>query len=405
MPKPSVIVDPPVLTPAGYGLLSVAQFPADGGPHWPVGVEFEATGSARAFTADGWCRPPLQVQLAAEAQTITIVGATDGTFTLTGGYESDDTTDPIAFDATSGDVEAAVRTLPGFDAASVTGDDGGPWTISFDPAMRNVPTVIADGTNLVGIEADEGDPGDPEADPPIPPTDPVEAVPATIDVTNDTQNSQPGVTIPDAGVGWGRSDTITVYGLYDCSAVGRNPADAEALARRKLENGAARALEAAVWTGKDAAGATFSGQSLAGAEVLAVGAVRLLTAIGALEEWLGNTYAGRGVIHVPRRLAASLTLFLRQVGSRWETALGNAVAFGAGYDGSGPDGTPAGESEAWLYATAAVSVRQSDDVVAPDVAHSFNRTTNQMFTAAERQYLVSWEGTAAAVLTTNGESA
>jgi len=74
-----------------------------------------------------------------EVQTVTITGApTGGTFTLTG---PGGTTPAIAFNASATTVQTAVRTIaPG---VTVTGANGGPWTVRFPATAGNVAQMTA----------------------------------------------------------------------------------------------------------------------------------------------------------------------------------------------------------------------------------------------------------------------
>jgi hypothetical protein len=89
-----------------------------------------------------------------EEQTVTVTDATDGTFTLT---YSGQTTGNIAYNAAAADVATALKALSniGDSDVSVSGDAGGPWTVSFvgTLAYTNVAEMTADGTNLVGTGA------------------------------------------------------------------------------------------------------------------------------------------------------------------------------------------------------------------------------------------------------------
>ncbi|HEU4328067.1 MAG TPA: hypothetical protein VFS21_33330 [Roseiflexaceae bacterium] len=79
------------------------------------------------------------------AQTITISGATGGTFTLVYGTA----TTPIASSASAATVQAALEALPAIGAkkAQVSGPAGGPWdvTLSADMARSAMPLTV--GTN------------------------------------------------------------------------------------------------------------------------------------------------------------------------------------------------------------------------------------------------------------------
>lgn len=108
-----------------------------------------------------------------EVQTVTLTGATDGTFTLTldanGSIATDGfmgsgvagdprTTGAIAYDASAATVETALEGIGNLAArdVSVSGSAGGPYTVTFAPdansvyECKNVREMTADGTNLVG---------------------------------------------------------------------------------------------------------------------------------------------------------------------------------------------------------------------------------------------------------------
>lgn len=82
------------------------------------------------------------------SQTVTVTGApTGGTFTLT--YNGQ-TTAGIAYNATAAAVQSALEALSNVDPGDVTvsGSNGGPWTIA--SAGASAPTVTASGSGLTG---------------------------------------------------------------------------------------------------------------------------------------------------------------------------------------------------------------------------------------------------------------
>ena len=86
-----------------------------------------------------------------EIQTVTITGdPTGGTFTLT----STGTTSAIPFDATAAQVQSALEgiTAIGENNVIVTGDAGGPFTVTFTGALTgtNIAPMTEDHTNLTG---------------------------------------------------------------------------------------------------------------------------------------------------------------------------------------------------------------------------------------------------------------
>lgn len=78
-----------------------------------------------------------------ETQTVTITGApTGGSFTLTAlGF----TTGAIAFNASAAAVQTALRNATG-SPVTVTGANGGPWTVKFPSALGNVTQMTATGS-------------------------------------------------------------------------------------------------------------------------------------------------------------------------------------------------------------------------------------------------------------------
>lgn len=383
---PAIFVAPPVVTPALYGLLSVAQFPTETDEHWPIGVQFEEHGAAQAFSADGWSSPPLgQVtNNAGTEQTQTLAftaAATAGTFDLAGGVNGTGKA-TLSFNPTTAQVQAAVQSLPGLSGATVTGTDAtGPWTITYPAELGPQPALTADSTNLTGG-------------------------PATVTIA--TQGVAPVTSTSDPDIPYGQTSTVTVYALFDCSPVGRDVNAARALAKLKLDYAAPRALEKAIWTGKDSAAAVITGQHLADAsttdDLSGGAAVDLVTALGTLEKWLGQNYAGQGVVHADRFAAPTFSRFrqVATVSGHKETELGTRVAFGQGYDGSGIAGAAAPAGQSWLFATPAVMIRQGADVIEPSVDNALQPSANRLIMAAQRQYSVGWETGAAAVLATVG---
>lgn len=113
-----------------------------------------------------------------EVQTVTVTGSpTGGTFTLT---YSGQTTAPIAYNADPEEVEDALVALSniGEGDVAVTGNDGGPFTVTFGGALAdtNVAQMTASGSGLTGgstpgvtvaTAAGGGDAGTPTLDPDV----------------------------------------------------------------------------------------------------------------------------------------------------------------------------------------------------------------------------------------------
>lgn len=191
-------------------------------------------------------------------------------------------------------------------------------------------------------------------------------------------------------------DTVTalpfaVYGWYDCSGMSRPLQEAEDRARAHLAAGEEREVE---WSIADGA---FDNVPNATDAVDLGGPFPMETAFGLLEGHLGTNYGGPGVIHMARSLASTgkrLALFDRQ-GARLETALGNYVAAGSGYDMNGWGLT--GGDTATLWVTSVPTIRRSEVWVNPDPEFRPQRTNNDLTIFAWRVYLVAWECVSAKV--------
>jgi hypothetical protein len=213
----------------------------------------------------------------------------------------------------------------------------------------------------------------------------------------------------DDGVPLVTGSPFVVYDGYLCRLPGR-ASEAEIMdrARRALLLGEQRAAEEFYWTGSLGNDPHLADPS---AVVLnpvnpptAADALSPIAGLAALENYLATNYGGVGVIHMPRGLAVLLSRdqVLYRDRTRLLTFLGTPVAAGGGYVvNTGPDGSPAPDGTAWMYATGRVVIRRSDVVINPDsLAQAFNRSTNEVHILAERTYVITHECVLAAVLVT-----
>jgi hypothetical protein len=208
---------------------------------------------------------------------------------------------------------------------------------------------------------------------------------------------------------------FTAYVEFDCATVGNE--DAQKTATQALAMTEPWQVERAFWSGLAAGQPVVYPHLAAGAQLLdttgivlqtaavnvtgasSVGVVGDLinveTALGLLEQAMGNCYNGVGVIHVPELLLPTMDAWgiVRQQGPIMKTLNGNKVAVGAGYPGTGPDGSPRAGNTCWMYATGNVFGYRSDvRVRAPgNVASSLDRTTNTRRMIAERTYVIGWD--------------
>jgi hypothetical protein len=163
-----------------------------------------------------------------------------------------------------------------------------------------------------------------------------------------------------------------------------------------------RAVERIFWTGELGNEPHLADPDctvLAGATVAAP--LTLRGGVAALESFLGDNYGYTGVIHAPRGVSvyAADARLIENAPARPVTPLGTRWAFGGGYSvNTGPDGTPAPDGVAWLYATGQVNIWQGEVINNPeDLEAAFNTKTNEVTVIAEREYVITRECVCAAV--------
>lgn len=199
------------------------------------------------------------------------------------------------------------------------------------------------------------------------------------------------------GIPVASGDPFTVIGGLVCRLVGHTEAELMARARRNLELGEQRAVETAFWGG--ALGNTPHLADTSTTVVSGAAGLSLVDGVGLLEEHLATNYAGVGVLHAARRVAAPAAQKVQAVkeSGRLVTNLGTRWAFYGGAPNTGPDGTPAAAGSAWIYATGEVVIRRSE-IWMPDVGELLNRTTNEVALIAERTVVITTECITAAAL-------
>lgn len=89
-----------------------------------------------------------------EVQTITLTGATGGTFTLS---FKDKETGPLAYNVSAANMQTALRALSSIGGANVnvSGSSGGPYTVTFVGSLTgiNQPQIVSDPAGLTGSAA------------------------------------------------------------------------------------------------------------------------------------------------------------------------------------------------------------------------------------------------------------
>jgi hypothetical protein len=210
----------------------------------------------------------------------------------------------------------------------------------------------------------------------------------------------------------GATSFIT-YAEFDCATVGNLAAQEDA--ERSLSAVEPWQVEKAFWTGVAGGQTVVFPHLAANAQVLDPDGILLQTAavnvtgagsigvsgdllnidmaIGLLEGALANCYDGVGVIHVPQMALPTMDAWglVKTQGPAMKTLAGNKVSVGAGYPGTGPDGSTRAGNSVWIYATGNVFGFRSDVRVRSNGAAAIERSTNTIRMIAERTYVLGWD--------------
>jgi hypothetical protein len=193
---------------------------------------------------------------------------------------------------------------------------------------------------------------------------------------------------------------FAVYAGFNCPLIGEPDDEITQRAVTALDAGGwQRGAEQALW-GSVAIDGLSSQFNKTSPDVVANN-VDVVTAVAALEDTLGDAYLGQGVIHGKRGVsafAAAHQLVEHEAGVA-VTPAGSAWVFGAGYDGSGPDGSDApAAGHGWLFATGKVTVRRGPALVLGTRGTGLDRSTNGTVRFVEQVVVLTVEGPFAAAL-------
>lgn len=126
-------------------------------------------------------------------------------------------------------------------------------------------------------------------------------------------------------------------------------------------------------------------------DLTTTGPVGIVTGFSRAIEYLADQLGSqRGMIHVEPALAPFLSFYGVAIRDGFQvlTALADhIVVIGAGYDGSSPNGEPAGAGTSWIYATSIVRAAVSNIQLLPYL----NRTNNQWEARATRSVIAEWD--------------
>lgn len=174
-------------------------------------------------------------------------------------------------------------------------------------------------------------------------------------------------------------DTIPVAltVVDELSAFNYQLEDLRARAERIMEAYTSRLLERELWTGEIAAQDGLPNRVLAASDAVDVTPGTLPSpqvAVALLIGALADAGGGDGMVHVTR----SVGIRMPDAWKNEETAQshGFVIVNGAGYPGTGPDGTGTN----WLYATGTVNVRLGDVEIVPDELSQAIRTSDNTLT-------------------------
>lgn len=203
---------------------------------------------------------------------------------------------------------------------------------------------------------------------------------------------------------------FTPFAEVDCSPVGYDQAFQRARGVDALTRTESYQVEQVFWTGSAGGDANAVFPHLAAnAAVLDTGSVPtillqcaastvsgsvvmdVVEGVGRLEKALADCSNGQGVLHVPLILGEQLFRagIAKVDGAQIKTQAGNLVALGAGYTGSGPDGTFISNA-VWVYVTGPVFAYRS----APETwayREMFDRANNTVKTIVERTYVLGFD--------------
>jgi hypothetical protein len=194
----------------------------------------------------------------------------------------------------------------------------------------------------------------------------------------------------------------TIYAYINCRGYGDGGLAAMFdEARASLALGAPRAVETLFWTDELATPDSI----VVNASSTTADALTPVAAVAALESYMAANYGGQATFHADRGVSAYAArdrqAMLQRDGSL-QTTLGSQWAFYGGSPNTGPDGTPAPDGYAWMYATSQVYLWHSEVDTLPESVEQMLRygpMTNEPTAIAEQVWVAAEFCARAAVLT------
>jgi hypothetical protein len=198
-------------------------------------------------------------------------------------------------------------------------------------------------------------------------------------------------------------DPFLIYASLVCGTAGRSAAQMRERVLRRFFNGESTGVERGFARVLAASGAP---------ELAPPDPTNIVSVFATLEQWLygvqdvdavggptpGAAYGSYGYIHATPRIAAYAAAehLLERDTVGWRTHLGTYVVFGGGYSGALPGAGANIDGVDAIYATGQVTIWQAGSIEVPPIVPILNRTTNQWYALAEREYAVGYDCVVAA---------
>lgn len=186
---------------------------------------------------------------------------------------------------------------------------------------------------------------------------------------------------------------FVVMTTYECPPIGFNFEEAKRRVLTRLSLREQTAVEQRVWSGTSGTLGTMTGLFRNATNLGTAGCP--VEAMELLEQALADNDVPGGIIHARPGMSAHLTnnylIHYQSVGRNLSTVIRTPLAFGRGYDGSGPTGQAPDATTEWMYASGRILIWQDPEIFVPPAGEVLNKSTNQLILVAERMYAVAVE--------------
>lgn len=199
------------------------------------------------------------------------------------------------------------------------------------------------------------------------------------------------------------ADPFLVWSADECSIFGSRARDWSGRVTRQLEATQSFQIAEELWGGELSAADGLDNRALidSTSDTVTDAPASVLDAFACLEHGLARCSNGRrGMIHVTPQVLVHLVTnsTVTREGTQYLSPLGNIVVADAGYDGSGPGGSPATTSQ-WAYATGLVQVTleaQAELVPgtledAQSIWRGLDRSVNTLGIRAQKLAMFQWD--------------